>query len=210
MSEFIQKVWWQDDLSGHFDGLIFDCDGTLTDSMPLHLRAWQNTMSERGIEFTEERFYSMAGMPTEKIIEALCEEQSVTVDVSTAAAAKEAAFVELIDQLQPLRIVCDSAQRHLGRIPMVVASGGTRPIIEQQLQQIAIRQLFDAIVTSEDTQLHKPEPDAFLLAARLIGIAPSRCLVFEDSPLGFQAATSAGMHYVDVRPLTSENRASDS
>lgn len=202
MTEFNDAQWWRDDLAEHFDGLIFDCDGTLTNSMPLHFRAWRETMSARGIEFTEERFYSMGGMPTEKIIALLCEEQNVSVDVDSTAEVKEAAFADLIGELRPLELVCECADRHRGRLPMAVASGGTRPIIEQQLQLIRIREWFGAVVTSEDTELHKPEPDAFLLAARLIGVKPSRCLVFEDSPLGFDAAGRAGMRYVDVRPKT--------
>ncbi|MCM2370340.1 HAD family hydrolase [Aporhodopirellula aestuarii] len=200
MNELKELRWWQDDLSERFDGLIFDCDGTLTNSMPLHFRAWREAMSVRGVEFPEPRFYSMGGMPTEKIIAVLSQEQNVDVDVDSAAQAKEDAFAALMDELEPLQIVCDCAARYRGILPLAVASGGNRPIIERQLKQIELFDWFDAIVTSEDTELHKPEPDAFLLAARLLGVEPTRCLVFEDSPLGFDAACRAGMQYVDVRP----------
>ncbi len=200
MSEFTKLQWWHDDLAEHFDALIFDCDGTLSDSMPLHYLAWRDTMLARGVEFTEQRFYSMGGMPTEKIISILSDEQGVSVDVDATAQAKEDAFETLMDDLQPLAIVCDVVARHRGRLAMAVASGGIRPIVTRQLQQLGIADQFTAIVTSEDTEGHKPEPDAFLLAAELLDVAPARCLVFEDSPLGFEAAVRAGMHYVDVRP----------
>lgn len=199
MNEFNELKWWIDDLADHFDGLIFDCDGTLSDSMPLHYLAWRDTMSACGVAFSEERFYSMGGMPTEKIIALLCEEQGVTVDVDATAQAKEDAFEVLMHRLQPLETVCEVAGRHRGRLAMAVASGGIRPIVTRQLEQLGIAQWFAAIVTSEDTQGHKPEPDAFLRAAELLGVSPHRCLVFEDSPLGFEAAVRAGMQFVDVR-----------
>ena len=157
-------------------------------------------MAARGISFLEDQFYAMGGMPTEKIIGILSEEQGVEVDVESTSVAKEKAFVDLMDQLQPLQAVCDVASAHRGKLAMAVASGGIRPIIDRQLAQMGISDWFDAIVTSEDTELHKPEPDAFLLAAKLLGVAPTRCLVFEDSPLGFAAAEAAGMQFVDVRP----------
>lgn len=199
MNEFNELKWWIDDLAERFDALIFDCDGTLSDSMPLHYLAWRDTMSARGVEFSEAQFYSMGGMPTEKIIALLCDEQGVVVDVHATAQAKEDAFEVLMHELQPLETVCDVAARHRGRLTMAVASGGIRPIVTRQLEQLGIADWFAAIVTSEDTRGHKPEPDAFLLAADLLDVAPSRCLVFEDSPLGFEAAVRAGMPFVDVR-----------
>jgi HAD superfamily hydrolase (TIGR01509 family) len=96
--------------------------------------------------------------------------------------------------------VCDVAKAHRGKLAMAVASGGIRPIIDRQLAQMGITDWFGVVVTSEDTLLHKPEPDAFLLAAKLLGVDPTKCLVFEDSPLGFTAAEAAGMEFVDVRP----------
>ncbi|WP_404306576.1 HAD family hydrolase [Neorhodopirellula lusitana] len=193
-------AWWQSDLTDQFDGLIFDCDGTLTDSMPLHFIAWRETMAARGIEFPEDRFYSMGGMPTDKIIEILSQEQGVNVDVNATTDAKEDAFEAIADTVKPIQAVCDVARHHRGKLAMAVASGGIRPSVLRQLKTLQIEDWFGAVVTSEDTELHKPEPDAFLLAAKKLGVAPERCLVFEDSPLGFAAAESAGMQFVDVRP----------
>lgn len=187
------------DYADEFSALIFDCDGTLSHSMPLHYVAWHETMLSYGITFDEEHFYSMAGMPSDKIIALLSQQQSVTVDVAEAASKKEAAFARRIDQLQPLDVVVDIARRHHGRMPMAVASGGIRPIIDKQLQRLGIIDLFGVIVTAEDTDHHKPEPDVFLKAAELLAVAPEKCLVFEDSPLGFTAAEKAGMKWVDVR-----------
>ncbi len=186
-------------INGSYDALIFDCDGTLTDSMPLHYVAWRETMTRYGIEFGEPQFYSMAGMPSEKIIAVLCREQSQSIDIDKAAHEKELEFEKLLDRLEPLDRVCAIARQYHQVLPMAVASGGIRRIIDAQLIQIKLDHLFNIRVTAEDTERHKPEPDVFLEAARQLDIDPSRCLVFEDSPLGFQAAAKAGMGWVDVR-----------
>lgn len=183
----------------HYAGLIFDCDGTLSDSMPLHYRAWHETMASHGIDFSEDKFYSLGGMPTEQIIALLSREQNVDVDPVTAGRQKEHAFQDLIDELQPMNQVCELAQACAGKVPMAVASGGDRPGVLRQLQHLGLESLFPVVVTSEDTERHKPHPDVFLEAARQLGVQPTGCFVFEDSPLGFQAADAAGMEWADVR-----------
>lgn len=179
--------------------LIFDCDGTLTDSMPLHFLCWHQTMQRHGITFDEDRFYSLGGIPTDKIIAMLSQEQGVPVNVPEAAQQKEAAFIDMLHQLEPIPFVVEVARQQRGRLKMAVASGGFRSIIEQQLRQIGVHDWFDTIVSAEDTALHKPEPDVFLEAARRLGVPPELCLVYEDSDLGIEAARRAGMTWVDVR-----------
>jgi beta-phosphoglucomutase-like phosphatase (HAD superfamily) len=180
-------------------GLIFDCDGTLVDSMPLHFLAWHKTMMAYGLELPEDRFYALGGMPSHLIIDMLAREQSVDVDSRRAAQEKEKAFLQLIDRLEPIHAVLDVAKMHFEIKPMAVASGGFRPIIHQQLDLIGCKHLFQSIVTAEDTVRHKPEPDVFLEAARRLDVSPENCLVFEDADLGVQAAKNAGMRCIDVR-----------
>lgn len=183
-----------------YQAILFDCDGTLTDSMPVHFQAWNRTMTRYGIDFPECRFYEMAGIPTAHIIETLADEQQVTVDAVTAAHEKESAFLELIDTLQPIEVIVEVARHFRGRIPLAVASGGVRSVIIKQLEKIGCEDWFDAIVTAEDTQRHKPFPDVFLEAARRLQVEPARCLVYEDGDLGLEAARAAGMDAIDVRP----------
>jgi len=182
-----------------YEGLIFDCDGTLTDSMPVHYLAWSETMNRYGIQFPEDRFYALGGMPTDKIISLLSSEQRIQVDVQRVAGEKEEAFVARLSMLEPIAEVIEVARDYRGRIPIAVASGGFRKIILQQLEQIGCSDWFDAIVSAEDTVRHKPEPDVFLEAARCLGVKPAGCLVYEDSDLGIQAAAAAGMDAIDVR-----------
>jgi len=182
-----------------YQALIFDCDGTLTDSMPVHYVAWRRTMDRYGIHFAEDRFYAMGGMPSGKIVEVLAAEQGRAVDSVVAAHEKEEAFLELIHLLEPIVPVLEVVQAFQGKLPLAVASGGYRSIISQQLQQIGCGGCFDVLVTAEDTTRHKPEPDVFLKAAELLGVPPRECLVYEDSDLGLRAAASAGMDAIDIR-----------
>ncbi len=179
--------------------IIFDCDGTLTDSMPVHYLSWKKTFDDHGIAFTEERFYAMGGMPSDRIVAELGAENGKTLDADKVAHEKEEHFVEFLHQVQPLETVVQVARREKGRRKLAVASGGFRWVIDRQLAHIGLADWFDAVVTAEDTERHKPHPDVFLEAARQLGVPAESCLVFEDSDLGIEAARRAGMASVDVR-----------
>jgi beta-phosphoglucomutase-like phosphatase (HAD superfamily) len=181
--------------------LIFDCDGTLADTMPVHYQAWVATLGPAGIPFPESRFYALGGMPTARIIQLLSDEHGVPVaDVEALSEAKEAAFLELMAGIRPVERVFRIAQAYRGKLPMAVASGGYRAVIRRTLDMIGVGDWFDAVVCAEDTARHKPEPDVFLEAARRLGVAAAGCVVFEDTDLGLEAARRAGMPAVDVRP----------
>ena len=182
-------------------GLIFDCDGTLADTMPLHWLAWNAIAQQHGFHFPEERFYALAGVPSRHILKTLSEEQGVRLDPIAVALEKEDAYLEKLSHVDPIHAVCEIAREHHGRIPMAVASGGTRKVILQVLNHLKIRDWFQAVVTSEDVEHQKPAPDIFLEAARQIGVAPEQCRAYEDSDLGMQAIRAAGMDAVDVRDM---------
>lgn len=182
-------------------GLIFDCDGTLADTMPLHWQAWQAIARRHGFKITEERFYSLGGVPSRDILKTLSEEQGVDLDPLAVAREKESEYLPLIAQAGPVNVVVSVARENFGRIPMAVASGGSRHIIEQVLDHLGIRQWFAAVVTSEDVTNQKPAPDIFLEAARRLGVPPASCRAYEDTDLGIQAILAAGMEAVDVRHL---------
>ena len=182
-------------------GIIFDCDGTLADTMPLHWRAWQVISARHGLHFPEDRFYSFGGVPSRDILKLLSVEQGRPLDHLAVAHEKESEFLPLIAQVEPINAVVGVARENHGKIPMAVASGGTRKVITQVLTHLGIAHLFDAIVTSEDVTRQKPAPDIFLEAARRIGVDPQFCRAYEDTDLGMEAIRSAGMDAVDVRHL---------
>jgi len=182
-------------------GLIFDCDGTLADTMPLHWRAWQTITGRHGITFPEDRFYALGGVPSRDILHMLREEQKLVLDPLIVAREKEEEYLKLMAQVGPIHEVVLIARDHAGKLPMAVASGGTRQVIHKVLHHLGIHDLFQAVVTSEDVLHQKPAPDIFLEAAHRIGVEPRFCRAYEDTDLGMQAIRAAGMDAVDVREL---------
>ncbi|MFO1477690.1 MAG: HAD-IA family hydrolase [Verrucomicrobiota bacterium] len=182
-------------------GLIFDCDGTLADTMPLHWRAWQMVTARHGLHFPEDRFYALGGVPSRDILKMLATEQGRSLDHIAIAHEKEELYLPLLSQAEPIHAVVEIARSNYGKLPLAVASGGTQAIICQVLDHLKIRNLFDAVVTNEMVKNQKPAPDIFLEAARRIGVEPRFCRAYEDTELGLQAIRSAGMEAVDVRNL---------
>jgi len=184
------------------EALIFDCDGTLADTMPVHLVSWQTMLARHGLTISEHQFFALAGVPTSMIIDQLGREQGVTLDTPTIAAMtaeKEDHYIAAADAVVPVAPVVAIAAKYRGVLPMAVASGGEHRIIDRSLGVLGIAEWFDAVVGYEDTERHKPDPDPFLEAARRCGAEPTRCVVFEDADLGIEAARRAGMTWVDVR-----------
>ena len=182
-------------------GLVFDCDGTIADTMPAHYRAWVQALGEHGVEFPEALFYEMGGIPTPRIIEILNERHGHDMPVMETAHYKESLFEKLIPEVLPVEPVVEVVRAYDGKLPMAVATGGFRKICHQTLDVLGLREKFAAIVTAEDVQHGKPAPDIFLEAARQLGVEPHLCLAFEDANLGVQAAEAAGMRVIDVRKL---------
>jgi len=185
---------------GPFAGYIFDCDGTLVDTMPLHFRAWNEALKRAGLkgELSEELFYSMGGMPTRKVAAAMAEHYGLKIDAEKVFHEKEALFLEMQSEMKVIRPVVDFARKLLGQAPMSVASGGPRPVVVHTLELMGLSSLFPVVVTPEDVAHGKPAPDLFLLAAKKMGVPPGQCLVFEDAEPGFRAAEAAGMKWVRV------------
>jgi HAD superfamily hydrolase (TIGR01509 family) len=196
------QTFWRPTLpETDFEAFIFDCDGTLADTMPTHYKAWCVALGEHAHLFPEPFFYSLGGVPTARIIEILNEKHALTLDVNPLVDYKEAVFESLCDTVDPIPGVVEVARSHFGIKPMAVASGGHRHIVTRTLRAIGIHDLFGAVVCSEDYSRGKPFPDPFLEAARRLNVAPERCLVFEDTEMGREAAVAAGMECVLVPRL---------
>jgi len=185
---------------GDFGGFIFDCDGTLADSMPLYHRAWQRALAAQGatFEFTWELFMSRAGMSTALTDDGLNETFGKSLETELVEAVHRAEYLTLIDTVRPIDAIVAVARAYHGKLPMSVASGGTRPLVEKTLELIGVSELFPVVVVAADVPRGKPEPDIFLLAAKRMGVSPERCLVFEDGAPGILAAERAGMRAVLV------------
>jgi beta-phosphoglucomutase family hydrolase len=182
--------------------LIFDCDGTLADTMPLHWRAWQTVARRHGFEFPEDRFYALGGVPSREIVKMLSAEQNRPLDPVAVSREKEAAYMLYLQEIRPVEAVARIVRENAGKLPMAVASGGNQAHINEVLEHVGLRRYFKAVVTAEDVQRPKPAPDIFLEAARRLGVPPGLCRAYEDTDLGLQAIRAAGMEAVDVRRMT--------
>lgn len=183
------------------DALIFDCDGTLADTMPAHYLSWQETLAPYGVDFPEARFWALGGWTAEAIVTVLAREQGIELDPAAVAVEKDLSYDKHLPGVRPIPEVVRVAMAHRGRLPMAVATGGTRGFCERILEQIGVADWFDAVVCAEDVPTCKPEPEIFLEAARLLNAPPSACVVYEDTDPGIEAARRAGMSWVDVRKL---------
>jgi len=179
-------------------GLIFDLDGTLADTMPIHYIAWKNAAARYGIDFTTELFIQLAGIPLYPTVEKLNLIFGKTIDPKELGDIKEAEFEANMHLTPEIKIVTDLVREYHGKIPMAVGTGGSRRLSLKTLGIIGLKDFFDILVTSEDVTNFKPHPDTFLKCAELMGVAPADCEVFEDGTLGIQAAKTAGMMAVDV------------
>jgi len=183
---------------GPFKAYLFDCDGTIADSMPLHYIAWKQALGEWNCEFDEELFYAWGGMPIVEIISTLNQQRGLSMPVEVVAHRKENLYYELLPQLKAVPEVLQHINFQHGRIPFAVVSGSTRESVTASLTSLNLLDKFDALVCPGDYKKSKPDPEAFLLAAFKLGVAPKDCLVFEDTEMGIQAATAAGMASVRV------------
>ena len=190
---------------GSFEAYLFDCDGTIVDSMPLHYLAWKKALGEWNCEFDEQLFYSWGGMPVREIVATLNKRNRLNMPVEIVAHRKERLYLDLLPQLKAIPEVLEHIEAQHGRIPFAVVSGSTRESVEASLRSLKLLDQFDAFVCAGDYRKSKPAPEAFLLAAEKLEVAPEACLVFEDTDMGIQAATAAGMASVKVPPPWERN-----
>jgi HAD superfamily hydrolase (TIGR01509 family) len=184
--------------TGPFEAYLFDCDGTIADSMPLHYLGWKQTLAEQGCEFPEDVFYAWGGMPVHEIISTLNKQQGLQMPVEAVAVRKENLYYEYLPRLTAVPEVLEVIEASHGRLPFAVVSGSTRESVVASLESLKLLDKFDTLVCAGDYRRSKPHPEAFLLAAERLGVAPEKCLVFEDTAMGIEAATAAGMASVKV------------
>lgn len=194
--------------SGDFRAYLFDCDGTVADSMPLHYLAWKRTLEEFGCPFDETLFYSWGGVPPANVVARLNGIYQLAMPAMEVAHRKENYYYELLPGLEPVEEVLEHVRAMHRLIPFAVVSGSTRESITNTLNAIGLLEKFDLIVGSEDYARGKPAPDPFLVAAERLGIAPEQCLVFEDAEAGIESAKAAGMSWVRV-PSPMERRGAE-
>jgi beta-phosphoglucomutase-like phosphatase (HAD superfamily) len=173
--------------------------------MPLHWRAWQTVARRHGLDFPQDRFYALGGVPSRDILKMLSAEQNRPLDAAAVSIEKESAYIPFLSEVREIEPVARIVRENAGKLPMAVASGGQQTHINMVLEHIGLRHFFQAVVTSEDVKRQKPAPDIFLEAARRLGVAPQFCRAYEDTEIGLQAIRAADMKAVDVRELLAKD-----
>lgn len=186
------------DIDPKAKGLIFDLDGTISDTMPIHFIAWKNAAARYGIDFTVELFDQLAGIPLYPTVEKLNELFGTNIDPREMGDAKEEEYEANMHLAQPIEPVVEVIKKYHGKVPMSVGTGGLKRLAKKTLELIDLDKYFDIIVAYEDVSNYKPHPETFLRCAEQMGVEPNGCQVFEDGILGMQAARTAGMMVVDV------------
>jgi beta-phosphoglucomutase family hydrolase len=194
--------------TGTFKAYLFDCDGTIVDSMPLHYLAWSKALAEQQCEFSEDLFYAWGGVSVAEVIQRLNKQQGLNMSVEEVSNRKESFYLENLPRLKAIPEVLEVIEANYGRIPFAVVSGSMRESVTASLTTLGLLDRFDALVCAGEYQKGKPDPEAFLLAATKLGVAPEFCLVFEDADMGIQAATAAGM--ASVKIVQTRQKASES
>ena len=173
--------------------LIFDLDGTLADTMPVHFWAYKNILVDYGINFTPELFATLAGVPAVGTIEKLNEQFGTKMNAEEVGHFKEAEYEKIMHKMKPIIPVVDLVKKYHGKMPMAVGTGGYHRLAWKTMEILGLDKYFDILVSSNDVTHAKPHPETFLKCAELLGVEPAICEVFEDADLGIQAAKSAGM-----------------
>ncbi len=186
--------------AGVFGAYLFDCDGTIADSMPLHYIAWKKALAEWNCTFDEKLFYAWGGRPVAEIISLLNQRQDLSMPLERVASRKEDLYRELLPQLKAVPEVVEHIDAQHGRIPLAVVSGSTRESVTASLASLSLLDRFETMVCAGEYAKSKPDPECFLLAASRMAVAPGDCLVFEDTEMGIQAAIAGGMSAVKVPP----------
>jgi len=184
--------------------LIFDLDGTLSDSLPVHIANWHSVCEKLNCTFDDRILVEMTGMPTISFAERIKREQNLEIDAEEIVILKQQEFWQNINRIKPHDAVISLMKDAYGKIPMAVGTGASRISAMLQMKELGIDHLFDFIVTADDVERHKPEPETFLKCAEMMKVEPQFCQVFEDGELGMQAAQTAGMLLTDVRPFVTD------
>ncbi|MGN1394593.1 MAG: HAD family hydrolase [Succinivibrionaceae bacterium] len=183
-----------------YQGLIFDLDGTLVNSMPFHVEAWYDTLKKYGIEIDRAWLYAHGGVPSYKIARELISKFKLKIsDEHTLAHQKTEAYLNNISNVDIYPQMLELLKYAKGlNIPMAIGTGTLRSNVEYIVNHTLLKDFIKVIVSADDVTKHKPHPETFLKAAQLLNIAPEKSAVFEDAPLGIEAGRRGNFQVVLV------------
>ncbi|MDB4834964.1 HAD-IA family hydrolase [Cyclobacteriaceae bacterium] len=192
------------EVPSHIKGLIFDIDGTLVDTMPIHYKACRVACQKYGFDFPLDYFLAKAGRPTLTVFEEYVQEYGIDRDGRALGVEKELILESLIPEFKPMPVIAETAKKYFGKLKMALGTGGTDYIATKTLEAADMNKYFNILISADDVTNYKPHPETFLKAAEAMGLKPSECLVFEDAEPGIKAAIDGGFEVLDIRTVTPE------
>lgn len=187
------------DLS-RYRAIVFDMDGTLIDSMGLHIKAWEYTCAHYGYHFDSEFMHSLGGIPTQQIAVLLNQKFNLDHPPRNVAAKKREHWMAIADDTPELIHQTVAVVDHYAEVlKMGIGTGSDRKHAEDVLAKTGLDKKIPTLVTASDVSQGKPHPETFLRVAALLGVEPQDCVVFEDTEIGRQAAEAANMDCILVK-----------
>lgn len=179
--------------------LIFDLDGTLSNSLPVHVKTWKIVGEKYDFDFDPNIIHELTGRPTIEFAKRIIRQYNVNEKPETMVRLKQQLFWDFAYLLEPIDEVISILKNYHGKLPMSVGTGASSKSAEVQLKELDLLQYFDFVISADDVEKHKPHPETFVKCAQLMEVKPQYCQVFEDGDLGISAAVEAEMFVTDVR-----------
>ncbi len=188
----------KNEIPSHVQALIFDLDGTLIDSKQAHVLAWRKVMESDGKNMSDDDYEALKGRTSHAFAEGLQDMHGLSLPSEEAKTLKDAFYIELLHCVVTYHQTMDLVQSYHQRLPLALGTNEDKEVAHRIIEFLNIKRFFDIVVTSSEVANPKPAPDLFLECARRMHVEPAHCHVFEDSPVGIQAAKAAGMGVTDV------------
>jgi len=186
----------------HIEAIIFDMDGTLVDSMEIHFQAYQYAFAPWGITCSWDHFQKRAGIPASETFALILQDngkEDMDIDLDEVGQRKSAYIQEHLHKATLIEPTAALMKQFANKLPMSIGTGTRREAADMIVTNLGIDAYIPHVVTADDVTQYKPAPETFLKCAELMGVAPEKCLVFEDGEMGIVAAQKAGMPVIDVK-----------
>jgi HAD superfamily hydrolase (TIGR01509 family) len=186
------------------EALIFDCDGTLADTMICHCKAYEETFKQYKIPFSESEFYKHAQLGGKHLLQKMITEKNIQVNIESIANTKSQIIdIFLKKYMIPNNELIQLIKENHIKKKIAVVSNGRRKSISKIIENLQIDNFIDVLLTAEDFNNLKPDPEPYLKVLQKMNIKPEKVVVFEDNEVGFQSASKAGC-YVEMVKIKNE------
>lgn len=203
----VKVAWSPEDLIPHptTQAVLFDLDGTLVDSMPANLLAYNSTLRDWGVQLPPEWYSTRFGLPAPQLFQQVQDNWDLDFDIPTLVDRKNQAYLDLVDEIELFPLTAKLLQAEEIRRKIAIVTSSPKVTAHAVLTAKGLDSYAEALIARDDVTSTKPSPDPYILATQLLQVEAEQCLAYEDSDIGLEAATKAGVTGIDVRPVCKSN-----